>query len=78
MLDLEFDEVRLVEVLLHEQARRRIKLPSAMVAPDPEWILGFPKAAQTFAGFPEAFHSLEAALEKAQSRLGRVLASVAV
>lgn len=38
VLDLEFDEVRLVEVLLHEQARRRIKLPSAMVAPDPEWI----------------------------------------
>lgn len=74
---LDFNPDRLVDMLRHEQSRRKITLPQSMEVPGPDWPTEYPRAAGTYSGFPKKYHDLVAALQRAQLALGPLLERVA-
>lgn len=70
---VEIDAARLTKVLRHEEARRRMTLPDAMIAPAVGWETAFPRAAQDFAEYPPELRALAASLEVAAACLDVIL-----
>lgn len=61
--------------LRHEEKRRRVTLPTKLSAPASSWEEAFPKAAQTFAEYPQDLASLEQALGFVGNCVNPILAS---
>lgn len=76
--DISFDAARLCLVLKHEQQRRGIKLPEQLIAPDPTWFKEYPKAARSFAHYPQEFLSLGEALGYAGNCLNGILSNTRI
>lgn len=60
--DLSFSAAELHQILLEEAARRKMNLPTSLLAPGRNWHQAFPAAARNFAGFPKEYWDLDAAL----------------
>lgn len=68
------DAGRLRVVLVREQQRRKMDLPSSMRAPSDSWTKEFPAQARDFAEYPAALYSLDASLDATRPCLDPVLA----
>ncbi|MDO5618205.1 nucleotidyl transferase AbiEii/AbiGii toxin family protein [Kocuria sp.] len=71
---LPFDAERLCTVLDREVGRRKMQLPSEIVAPGSNWATDFPNAAKDFAEYPVELRPVEASLEVAGQCLNQILA----
>lgn len=71
--DVPFDAAQLILVLKHEQQRRKIQLPHQLSSPHLSWEKEYPKAARTFAQYPQHLLPLDKALDYAGTCLNEIL-----